>query len=162
MRNVKRPDATGGELGRPLLGTVAALMLGLSLLFGSLTLGAFGILQSSVQLGVGDVWSVGPTSITPALPGISVRASVVSAAGLASGAECRVGLGAEAERGGTLVIFGREANGDYLAGWAGLGRSAKTGTDCGRSAELRLRGHDVDQAMMAVLLAPMVGAMGSL
>ena len=162
MRNVRRPGVAGAQLGRHLFGTVAALLLGLSLLFGVLTIGAFGILGNSTQLAVGDVWTVGPDSITPALPGMSVRAQLVSADGMTSGAVCKVGLGTEAERGGTIVVFARDPDGDYLAGWAGLGRSAKSGPDCGRSAELRLNGHDVEQAVLAMLLAPMVGAMGAL
>ena len=146
----------------PLLGQLAGLLACLLIVFGTVTLVAAGLLQASLQLQVGDVWRIGPEAASPAVPGTIVRGRVVSAAGLASGSGCVLGQGSEADQGGTLVILRRDPAGTYRAAWAGPGRSAKTGQDCGRTAELELNGRDVRDARLGTLLGPLVGATGSL
>lgn len=155
--------ALGNEMRgvAPLLGQLAAWVVGLVLVFGTVTLVAAGLLQASLQLQVGDVWRLGPDLASPALPGMTVRAVVVSSAGLAPGSECVLGIGREAEAAGTLIILRRDPAGAYRAAWASPGRSARRGQDCGRTAELELSGRDVRDARLGSLVGPIVGATGT-
>lgn len=50
---------------------------------------------------------------------------------LTSGVHCQIGVGVEADTGGSMMVVGRSDKGDIIASWASAGRSVRNGTDCG-------------------------------
>ena len=50
---------------------------------------------------------------------------------LKSGVRCQIGVGVEADTGGSMMVVGRTPKGDIIASWASAGRSVRQGTDCG-------------------------------
>ncbi|HYZ63091.1 MAG TPA: hypothetical protein VE650_11610, partial [Acetobacteraceae bacterium] len=130
---------------RPVLINVALLLALLGTLVGLGVLKGPGMLRSMLHREVGDVLWVRAEAAGYPLPTMDVGAVVVSAPGLVPGSRCALGVGGAAAQGGTLVILRYDPAEGYTAAWAGPGPSTRVGKDCGRTAELRLSVHDVQE-----------------
>ena len=151
----------GGGLApwRDVVSVLASLATPLVLSFAILGVVYFGtekLLHAAFRVELGDMVRIGYDSDGPQLPDMNIDAVVVSSPGLAQGSHCKLGAGALAAQGGTLIIVREDPETGFVASWSGTGRSSKVGPDCGRRADLRISAEDVQAIEFAPFLASVV------
>jgi hypothetical protein len=134
-------DSKSNGAGSVLLGIAAIALAGMA--------GTIGLIHEVGEFGpkVGDIVAFDP--LDPISRDMHARLPAMSADDH-PGVACALDVQIMHAGGGSVIVEGREPGTDfgYRVHWAGV-RSSDDGTDCGRSAELRVNREDVEVLAMA-------------